>query len=180
VSPTGRSEGEHRSAQHEGGQDTSAPLAAGLREKFDALRREYPPEMATSLVVPLLHCVQEQNGCVTESDTVAIAEYIGIPAIRVVEALTWYSMFEREPQGRYVIKVCRNIACSLRGADQLIEHLQRKLGIGVGESTADGRFTLRTVECLASCGTAPAMQVNRSYHENLDEAALDRILEELP
>lgn len=162
------------------GDPVGAPLPAGLREKFDAVRHEYPPEMKTSLVLPLLHCVQEENGHVTERDAVAIAEYIGMPAIRVVEALTWYSMFEREPQGRYVIKVCRNIACSLRGADDIIGHLQRKLGIGVGETTADGRYTLKTVECLASCGTAPAMQVNRTYHENLDEATLDRILKELP
>ncbi len=109
-----------------------------------------------------------------------IAEYIGMPAIQVIEALTWYTMFDREPQGRYVIKVCRNIACSLRGSENVLAHLQQKLGIGVGETTADGRFTLKTVECLASCGTAPAMQVNRTYHEQLDAAKLDQILESLP
>ena len=158
----------------------SRALNERLRERFDALRREYPPEMKTSLVLPLLHCVQEENGYVTEDDAAAIAEYVGMPAIRVVEALTWYSMFERAPQGRYVIKVCRNIACSLRGSEALIEHLQRRLGIQVGETTADRRYTLRTVECLASCGTAPAMQINRTYHERLTAAALDRILEELP
>jgi NADH-quinone oxidoreductase subunit E len=128
----------------------------------------------------LLHCVQDANGHVTEADAVAIAGYIGMPAIQVIEALTWYSMFDREPQGRYVIKVCRNIACSLRGSERVVAHLQRKLGIGLDETTPDGRFTLRTVECLASCGTAPAMQVNRTYHEQLDEAKLDRILESLP
>jgi NADH-quinone oxidoreductase subunit E len=158
----------------------SRALNERLRERFDALRREYPPEMKTSLVLPLLHSLQEENGYVTEDDAAAIAEYIGMPAIRVVEALTWYSMFEREPQGRYVIKVCRNIACSLRGSEALIEHLQRRLGIQVGETTADRRYTLKTVECLASCGTAPAMQINRTYHERLTAAALDRILEELP
>jgi NADH-quinone oxidoreductase subunit E len=179
MSPILRPEGEPRSAEREGHPAGSA-LTAGLREKFDALRHEYPREMKTSLVLPLLHCVQEENGYVTEDDAVAIAEYIGMPAIRVVEALTWYSMFERAPQGRYVIRVCRNIACALRGSDEIIGHLQRRLGIGVGETTADGRFTLKTVECLASCGTAPAMQVNRTYHENLDAAALDRILKDLP
>jgi NADH-quinone oxidoreductase subunit E len=158
----------------------STVLSPALREQFDALRREYPPGMQTSLVLPLLHCVQDAQGYVTEADAVAIAEYIGMPPIQVVEALTWYTMFEREPQGRYVIKVCRNIACSLRGSEQIVAHLERRLGIGVGETTADGRFTLKTVECLASCGTAPAMQVNRSYHEQLDEAKLDRILESLP
>ena len=150
-----------------------------LLAQFDALRAEYPPEMQTSLVLPLLHCVLDANGFVTEADAAAIAEYIGMPPIQVVEALTWYTMFDREPQGRYVIKVCRNIACSLRGSERIVAHLQHRLGIGVGETTPDGRFTLKTVECLASCGTAPAMQVNRTYHEQLDEAKLDRILESL-
>lgn len=158
----------------------STVFSPDLLVQFDALRREYPPGMQTSLVLPLLHCVQDAQGYVTEADAVAIAEYIGMPPIQVVEALTWYSMFERGPQGRYVIKVCRNIACSLRGSERIVAHLERRLGIGVGETTADGRFTLKTVECLASCGTAPAMQVNRTYHEQLDEAKLDRILESLP
>jgi NADH-quinone oxidoreductase subunit E len=158
----------------------STVLSPALLEQFDALRREYPSGMQTSLVLPLLHCMQDAQGYVTEDDAVAIAQYIGMPSIQVVEALTWYTMFEREPQGRYVIKVCRNIACSLRGSEQIVAHLERRLGIGVGATTADGRFTLKTVECLASCGTAPAMQVNRTYHEQLDEAKLDRILESLP
>jgi NADH-quinone oxidoreductase subunit E len=136
--------------------------------------------MRTSLVLPLLHCVQDALGYVTEDDARAIADYIGMPPIRVIEALTWYTMFDREPQGRHVIKVCRNIACSLRGSEAVLEHLERTLGIKVGETTPDGRFTLKTVECLASCGTAPAMQVNRTYHEQLDAAKLDRILESLP
>jgi NADH-quinone oxidoreductase subunit E len=155
-------------------------LSPALLEQFDALRREYPPEMKTSLVLPLLHCLQDAQGYVTEEDAVAIAQYIGMPSMQVIEALTWYTMFERAPQGRHVIKVCRNIACSLRGSERIIAHLQQRLGISVGETTADGRFTLKTVECLASCGTAPAMQVNRTYHEQLDEAKLDRILESLP
>jgi NADH-quinone oxidoreductase subunit E len=158
----------------------STVLSPALLEQFDALRREYPPEMKTSLVLPLLHCLQDAQGYVTEEDAVAIAQYIGMPSMQVIEALTWYTMFERAPQGRHVIKICRNIACSLRGSERIIAHLQQRLGISVGETTADGRFTLKTVECLASCGTAPAMQVNRTYHEQLDEAKLDRILESLP
>jgi len=158
----------------------NAHFPAALLAQFDALRRQYPPEMKTSLVLPLLHCVQDAQGFATEADAAAIADYIGMPRIQVIEALTWYTMFEREPQGRYVIKVCRNIACSLRGSERVVAHLSRRLGIEVGQTTPDGRFTLETVECLASCGTAPAMQVNRTYHEQLDEAKLDRILETLP
>jgi NADH-quinone oxidoreductase subunit E len=157
----------------------SEPLPAALRERFDAIRREYPPEMAPSLVLPLLHCVQAEKGYLTEADAVMIADYIGVPAVRVVEALTWYSMFHREPQGRFVLKVCRNIACALRGADDLLARLRDRLGIDVGETTPDGRFTLETVECLASCGTAPVVQVNDTYHESLDPARVDALLETL-
>ena len=158
----------------------STTFPPALLEQFESIRRRYPPGMQTSLVLPLLHCVQDANGHVTEDDAVAIAAWIGMPAIQVIEALTWYSMFERAPQGRYVIKVCRNIACSLRGSERVVAHLRQRLGIDVGETTPDGRYTLKTVECLASCGTAPAMQVNRTYHEQLDESKLDRILESLP
>lgn len=154
----------------------SAELSPALRAAFDALRADYPPEMKTSLVLPLLHAVQDANGFVTQDDAESIADYIGMPAMQVIEALTWYTMFERQPTGRHVIRLCRNIACSLRGSERLLAHLQSTLGIGVGETTPDGRFTLQTVECLASCGTSPAMQVNRTYHENLDEAKIDRIL----
>ena len=158
----------------------SAVLTESLRAKFDVLRAEYPPEMAPSLVLPLLYAVQDEKGFVTTEDSEMIAGYLGVPAVQVEEARTWYTMFERDAQGRYVVKVCRNIACALRGSDALIAHLRKTLGIGLGETTADGRFTLKTVECLASCGTAPAMQINDTYHENLDAATADRILKELP
>lgn len=159
---------------------TPTPIGDALRARFDAVSALYPPEARPSLVLPLLHCMQEDKGYLTEADAVAIAGYIGVPAMQVVEALRWYTMFNKAPVGRHVVKVCRNIACALRGSERLIEHLQSKLGIAAGETTADGRYTLITVECLASCGTAPAMQVNDTYHENLDAAAVDRILGELP
>lgn len=150
-----------------------------LRERFDALRALYPAEMSASLVLPLLHCTQQDKGWISEDDAVMIAAYIGVPAMQVLEALRWYTMFNQAPQGRHVIKVCRNIACALRGAEDLVTHLQHKLGIDAGQTTADGRFTLMTVECLASCGTAPAMQINDTYHECLDEAKVDRLIEDL-
>lgn len=158
----------------------SAVLTPELRARFDAIRALYPAEMSHSLVLPLLHCTQEGQGYVTEDDTVMIAAYIGVPAIQVLEALRWYTMFHSAPQGRHVVKVCRNIACALRGSESLIGHLQQRLGIQVGQTTPDGRYTLQTVECLASCGTAPAMQVNDTYFENLDAARVDEILKDLP
>lgn len=150
-----------------------------LKEKFDRLHAAYPPEMASSLVLPLLHLMQEEKGHLTESDALYIADYLDLPAMQVKEALTWYTMFHRAPVGRHVVKVCRNIACSLMGAERLMEYLVAKLGVREGETTADGRFTLLAVECLASCGTAPAMQVNDAYHEELTEEKIDRILEGL-
>ncbi|MBI1921900.1 MAG: NAD(P)H-dependent oxidoreductase subunit E [Geobacter sp.] len=150
-----------------------------LTDKFDRLRATYPPEMNSSLVLPLLHLMLREKGHLTESDAIFIADYLGVPAMQVKEALTWYTMLHRKPVGKHVIKVCRNIACSLMGAERIIDYLKQKLGIEAGETTPDGRFTLLLVECLASCGTAPAMQVSDTYHENLDEARIDHILKEL-
>ncbi len=157
----------------------AAEITPALRAEFDALRAQYPVEMTPSLVLPLLHATQAARGHVTEADALAIASYLGVDAMQVVEAMRWYTMFYKQPVGRHVVKVCRNIACALRGSDTIIQHLQRKLGLQPGQTSADGRFTLLTVECLASCGTAPAMQVNDTYHENLDAARVDAILEQL-
>ena len=157
-----------------------AALTPELQSQFDALRAQYPAEMKTSLVLPLLHCLQAARGHLSDADAVTVASYIGMPAMPVVEALRWYTMFHRQPVGRHVVKICRNIACALRGSEGLIDHLQKTLGIAPGETTADGRFTLLTVECLASCGTAPAMQIGDTYHENLDAARIDAILRSLP
>lgn len=157
-------------------------LTPELRAQFDALRAQYPAEMTPSLVLPLLHCAQAAlppGGCLGEAEATMIAGYLGIAPMPVLEALSWYTMFHKQPVGRHVVKVCRNIACALRGADPVIAHLQRRLGLQPGQTSADGRFTLLTVECLASCGTAPAMQVNDTYHENLDTAKVDAILEGL-
>lgn len=154
----------------------SHALTPELRARFDAIRAEYPEEMKTSLVLPLLYCLQKERGWLSEADAALVADYIGMPVMPVVEALRWYTMFDKQPVGKHVVKVCRNIACALRGSEDLIAHLQQTLGIKVGETTADGRITLQAVECLASCGTAPAMQINDTYHENLSPAKADAII----
>ena len=151
----------------------------GLLEQFDRLRGTYPPQMSASLVLPLLQIVQQQKGHVTAADAGFVADYAGVPQMQVIEALSWYTMLNRQPVGRHVVKVCRNIACALRGSDRILAHIEKKLGVAPGGTTADGRFTFLAVECLASCGTAPAMQVDETYHEQLDEAKVDRVLEEL-
>jgi NADH-quinone oxidoreductase subunit E len=150
-----------------------------MKDRFDEVRKQYPPEMKSSLVLPLLYIMQEEKGHLTDSDAVFVADYIGVPAMQVKEALEWYTMFYKQPVGRHVVKVCRNISCSLLGAERLIEHVKKKLCIEPGQTTADGKFTLLLVECLASCGTAPMMQVNDTYHEALTEAKIDRILGDL-
>ena len=150
-----------------------------IEEKFAQLRADYPPEMTSSLVMPFLRIMLDEKKHLGESDAVYIAGYLGLPAMQVKEALTWYTMFYRQPVGQHVIKVCRNIACSLMGAERIIDHLSRKLGIKPGETTPDGRYTLLLVECLASCGTAPVMQIDDDYHENLTEAGIDQILKGL-
>jgi NADH-quinone oxidoreductase subunit E len=152
---------------------------SSLEEKFDRVRAAYPPQMRASLVVPLLQIMQEEKGHLGREDARIVADYTGAPLVQVMEALSWYTMLFRQPVGRHVIKLCRNIACSLRGAERMLGHLEHKLGVKAGETTADRRFTLLCVECLASCGTAPAMQVDDTYHEELSEAKIDRILEDL-
>jgi len=163
-------------------QATALPyaLTPELQAQFETLRAQYPDEMKTSLVLPLLHCLQAAKGHLGPADAATVAAYIGTPVMPVLEALSWYTMFHKQPVGRHVVKVCRNISCALRGSQQLIEHVQSTLGLKPGETSADGRFTLLTVECLASCGTAPAMQINDTYHENLDAAKVDAILRSLP
>ena len=151
----------------------------GLKEEFERLRGTYPPQMSASLVLPLLQLVQERKGHVTADDARFVADYAGVPPMQVIEALSWYTMLHREPVGRHVVKVCRNIACALRGSDRLLAHVEKKLGVAPGGTTADGRITFLAVECLASCGTAPVMQVDETYHEQLDEDGIDRVLEGL-
>lgn len=150
-----------------------------IQERFAQVRAQYPVEMTSSLVMPMLRIMLEEKKHLGESDAVFIADYLGLPAMQVKEALTWYTMFYRQPVGTHVIKVCRNIACSLMGAERIIDYLSRKLGIKPGETTPDGRYTLLLVECLASCGTAPVMQIDDTYHEQLTEAAIDQILKGL-
>ena len=103
-----------------------------------------------------------------------------LPEPEVFGVATFYTMFNLTPVGRHHLQVCRTLSCSLMGADRLFAHLEQKLGITHGETTADGRFTLRRVECLAACGNGPCLQVNEDYYENVDPAAVDRILETLP
>ena len=150
-----------------------------LIPEFDAMRRRYPPGTESSLVLPCLRRIQEDRGFVADSDIAELAEYIPVPRIQIEEVLAHYTQYQRAPIGRWHLQVCRNLSCSMRGAEGALGHLCRKLGIEPGETTADGRFTLSTAECLGSCGTAPVVMVNDAYHESMSPARLDALLQEL-
>jgi NADH-quinone oxidoreductase subunit E len=150
-----------------------------LIAEFDAMRQRYPAGAESSLVLPCLRRIQEDRGFVADSDIAELAAYIPVPRIQIEEVLSHYTQFRRAPVGQWHLQVCRNLSCSLRGAEGVIAHLERKLGITPGQTTADGRFTLSTVECLGSCGTAPVVMVNEAYHENMHAQRLDALIEEL-
>ena len=150
-----------------------------LIPEFDSMRRRYPAGAESSLVLPCLRRIQEYRGFVAESDIAELAAYIPVPRIQIEEVLSHYTQFRRAPIGRWHLQACRNLSCSMRGAEGVIEHLEQKLGIAAGQTTADGRFTLSTVECLGSCGTAPVLMVNETYHESMSTARLDALIEEL-
>jgi NADH-quinone oxidoreductase E subunit len=153
-------------------------LTEELKKEIEEALAKYPDRR--SAVMEVLMAAQRLRGHVTEEDMRAIAGALGINPIAVSEVGAFYSMYNVErPVGRYHVQVCRNISCSLLGAEQLIEYIEGRLGIKVGETTEDKKFTLTTVECLGSCGTAPTMQVNEEYHENLTVKRIDEILDGL-
>jgi NADH-quinone oxidoreductase subunit E len=159
----------------------SVQLSAHVREEIDHWVAKFPPERKRSAVISALHAVQHENhGYLTVELMDAVAEYLGLANIQVYEVASFYSMFETKPVGRHHVSICTNISCMLRGSQQIVDHVENKLGIKVGESTADGRIYLkREEECLAACVNAPMLMVDHVYHENLTPAGVDKILDEL-
>jgi NADH-quinone oxidoreductase subunit E len=160
---------------------SEALLSAHARAEIDRWLGKYPEDQRQSAVLAALREVQHENGgYLTTALMDAVAEYLGMPPIAVYEVATFYSMYELQPVGRHSISVCTNVSCMLRGGDEILAHIQRKLGIRLGESTADGKFYLkREEECLAACCGAPMMQVDHVYFENLTPARVDEILDGL-
>jgi NADH-quinone oxidoreductase subunit E len=147
-----------------------------LIPEFEKLRVRFPAGFESSLVLPCLRRIQEDRGYVADSDIDGLVDYLGVPRIQVEEVLSYYTQFRRKPIGRWHIETCRNVSCSMCGAERLMAHLKSKLGIGQGETTPDGRITWTTAECLGSCGTAPVIVVNNKYHESMSIAKLDALL----
>ena len=152
---------------------------ASLKE-IDVWINKYPADKKQSAVMSALRIAQDQNrGFLTEDLMDAVAEYLDMRPIAVYEVATFYSMYELEPVGKHKICVCTNISCMLCGSDTVVGHLSKKLGIELGETTTDGRFTLKEVECLGACVNAPVIQIGDTYYENLTEEKIDQVLESL-
>ncbi len=145
--------------------------------KFEETVRRYPKKEAAML--PVLYLAQEEFGHLSHEAIAYVAKLMDQPPARVHGVVSFYTMFNVKPIGRYHIQVCRTLSCALRGTEKVTGFVKRTLGIEVGQTTADGRFTLSEVECLASCGTAPMMQINDDYYENLTEEKIAEILQSL-
>jgi NADH-quinone oxidoreductase subunit E len=160
---------------------TPIELSAHVRGEIDQWVAKFPNDRQRSAVIGALHAVQHENhGYLTPPLMDAVAAYLNLPPIQVYEVASFYSMFETKPVGRHSISICTNISCMLRGSDEIVEHVEKTLGIKTGESTPDGKFYLkREEECLAACCGAPMMMVDHHYHENLTPQKVDRILKEL-
>ena len=145
---------------------------------IDSWIAKYPANQKQSAVMAALRIAQEEHRFLSPELMDAIAHYLGMPPVAVYEVATFYTMYELRPVGRHVINICTNISCKLRSAGEIVDAMQKRLGVKLGETTEDGRFTLRSVECLGACVNAPAIQVDKDYHENLTCENIDQILEQ--
>lgn len=148
-------------------------------KKVQEIIARYPDGKQKSALIPVLHLAQEEHGGWLSAETMDyVASLLKIEPIEVYEVATFYSMYNLKPVGRYMFEVCQTGPCMLNGSDQIIDYIKEKLGIGVGETTADGLFTLKTVECLGACGYAPMMQMGKHYREHLTREKVDQIIAE--
>lgn len=151
---------------------------AALAEVKDLIKK-YPEGRAKSAILRALHIAQEENqGWLSVAAMDEVATTLGITSIEVYEVATFYTMFNLSPVGKYVLEFCHTGPCAISGAEKLIEYTKLKLGIGKNQTTPDGLFTIKEVECLGACGYAPMMQVGEFFHEHLDEAKMDQFLED--
>jgi NADH-quinone oxidoreductase subunit E len=152
-------------------------LSPDRERKLQEILERYPTRMAATL--PLLHLCQEQEGHVSEDVIDFVTRRLDLPPAHVKGVVTFYTLFNQHPVGEHQVWVCRTLSCALRGSEAILHHCEKRLGIEPGQTTRDGKVTLRTAECLASCGTGPMMQVDKDYHENLTTEAVDQILTKL-
>ena len=160
-------------------QDKAQLIGDEARTEIDRWLKKFPNERKQAALLQALHIVQKQNGGWLNEELIrAVAKYLHVPAIAALEVATFYTMYDLKPTGRHKIYICTNISCMLNGSKNIVEHLQSRLGIKVGETTTDGRFTLKEAECLAACGGAPACMIGKKYYEDLTPEKLDTIIAE--
>jgi NADH-quinone oxidoreductase subunit E len=147
-------------------------------DKVNELIKQYPEGKSKSALLGVLHMAQEEHGWLSVNTMDYVASLLNLQPIEVYEVASFYTMFNLKPVGRYVFEVCQTGPCMLRGSDEIIDYIKHKLNIGVGETTEDGMFTLKTVECLGACGYAPMMQMGKFYKEHLTPEKVDQIIEE--
>ncbi len=158
----------------------SEEFSKNTLDKIDQLRLRYPNEHPKSMLIPVLHMAQaELGGWLSKNTMDYVATLLNLNPIEVYEVATFYSMFHLAPSGKYVIEVCRTGTCAMLGADAIIAYLQSKLGVNLNTVTPDGLFMIKEVECLASCGTAPMMQIGERYFENLTTESVDAVIDAL-
>ena len=146
-------------------------------KKIEELKKSYPTTQA--LVLPVLWMIQEEHGYISEESMKYAAQLLDVPFAHVLGVVTFYTMFHSTPVGKHHIEVCTNVSCMLRGSEKIVELLEKRLGIGLGETSKDKKWTLSEVECMGSCGTAPMLAVGEEYHENLTLEKLEQILSDL-
>jgi NADH-quinone oxidoreductase E subunit len=154
-----------------------AQFSEAAKKKLDAVIARYPNKMAATL--PALHIAQGDLGALTSDVQQAVADYLGLPIAHVYGVVTFYTMFHQKPVGKNVLMVCTNISCMLRGAYDILGHIENKLGVRRGETTSDGTFTVVEEECLAACANAPMMICGTDYYLDLTPEKVDRVLEDL-
>jgi NADH-quinone oxidoreductase subunit E len=156
---------------------TDFKLKKSVVTKIESLAKNFPEK--NSALLPALYLIQDEFGWIPPEAVKQLAKILETTPNKIYGVLTFYTMFQTRPVGKYHIQICRNVSCSLMGANHLIEYLSEKLKIEPGETTQNKKFSLSLVECLGSCGTAPVMMINDSYYENLDKSIVDKILKSL-
>jgi NADH-quinone oxidoreductase subunit E len=152
-------------------------LSEENQKKVAELRKRYPTSQ--SLVLPVLWMVQEQEGYISEDSMKYVAALLRIPFGHILGVVTFYTMLQKKPMGRHHVEVCTNISCMLRGSGKILEHIEKRLGISVGETSHDKKWTLSETECLGSCGTAPMLAIGDEYYENLTLEKIDTLIDTL-
>lgn len=155
-------------------------ISASVLDQIDVWIAKFPKEQAQSAILPAMLILQEYNGGWLSNELIkALADYLNIPAIAAYEVATFYSMIELEPIGRHKISICTNVSCMLNGAEKIVAHLEKKCGAALGETSIDGKYTLREVECMGACIRAPMLEYKKKYYENLTIEKVDELLDTL-